>query len=194
MRRILSVGFLGAAAALVMGAAPVAAQQGGFRVGVVNTQRVLAEVPGVSAAQRTLESELGRYRTEVDTLERSLQRRQQALQQNTTLTGAARTQQEQALQQGVAAYQQRLQQINQLAQQREAQLVAPVMRQVTETIERIRREQGFSMIWDASANFIVAADPALDITDRVIAAVRTLPAPAATPTAPAGGTTPAPRP
>ena len=193
MRRILSVGFLGAAAALVMGAAPAAAQQGQFRIGVVNSQRVLAEVPGVTAAQRTLESELSRYRTEVDTLERSLQRRQQALQGNTTLTGAARTQQEQALQQSVGAYQQRVAQINQLAQQREAQLVAPVMRQVTETIERIRREQGFAMIWDASAQFVVAVDPAYDITDRVIAAVRAA-APAA-PAAPVGGTTPpAPRP
>jgi hypothetical protein len=46
------------------------------------------------------------------------------------------------------------------------------------------------MIWDAAANFVVAVDPAFDITDRVIAAVRALPAPAATP-APAA---PAPRP
>jgi outer membrane protein len=190
MRRFLSIGFLGAAAALVLGAAPVAAQQGQFKIGVVNTQRVLAELPSVGAAQRSLESELGRYRTEVDTLERSLQRRQEALQANTTLTAAARTQQQQALQQSVAAYQQRVAQLNQLAEQRQQAVVAPVMRQVTEAIERIRREQGFSMIWDAAAQFVVAVDPAFDITDRVIAAVRALPAPAATP-APAA---PAPRP
>ncbi len=184
MRRILEFGFLGAAMALVLGTVPASAQQGQFRIGVVNTQRVLSELPSVSAAQRSLESELGRYRTEVDTLERSLQRRQEALQANTALSPAARTQQQQALQQSVAAYQQRVAQLNQLAEQRQQAVVAPVMRQVTEAIERVRREQGFAMIWDAAANFVVAVDPAFDITDRVIAVVRALPAPAAAPAAP----------
>ena len=192
MRLGLSVGFLGAAAALVMSAAPVAAQQGQFRIGVVNTPRVMSELPAVASAQRSLEAELGRYRTEVDSLERTLQRRQEEFQRNSaTLTPAARTQQQQALQQSLGAYQQRVGQLNQLAEQRQQQLVAPVMRQVTEAIERIRREQGFSMIWDASANFVVAVDPTFDITDRVIAAVRAMPAaaPAAAPPA-----APAPRP
>ena len=182
IRRFVSVGFLGAAA-LVMSVAPASAQQQQFRIGVVNTQRVLAEAPGVTAAQRSLETELARYRTEVDSVERTLQRSQEELQRTAgTLTEAQRTQRTQELQQRVTAYQARVQQLNQLAQQREQALVAPAVRQVNAVVERLRREQGFSMIWDSSANFVVAVDPAFDITDRVIAAVRG--APAAAPAGP----------
>ncbi len=189
MKRMTMAAFAAAVAVLAGGAAPAAAQQ--LKIGFVNSQRVLAEAPGLQGVQATLERELSPFRTEVDSLERSLEAQNQALQQQaSTLSEAVRTQRQQELQQRFGAYQQRLTQLNQMAQQRQSQLVGPVMTQINEAVEAVRREGSFSFIVDASSGFVVAADPALDVTDRVIARLRTMPAP---PAAPPASTTP-PRP
>ena len=181
MRRILSVGFLGAAAALVLGAAPAAAQ---VKVGFVNSQRVLAEAPGLAQVQQTLQGELARLRAPLDTLEQRLNTANTALQQQqASLTPQVRQQRQNELQQQYQAYQQRGEQLQRQAQQREQQLVAPVMQQITGAIEAVRREGAYTYIMDSSQGGIVAVDPALDITDRVLARLRGG-APAAAPARP----------
>ena len=171
MKRFVSVCFAGVLAALALGAAPVAAQQ--VKVGFVNSQRILAETPGVQQAQETLEREMAGLRAPLDTLEAQLQAGQQQLQQQgATLTEAARTQRQQQLQQQFAAYQQRAAAAEQQAQRRQAELVQPVMRQINAAIEAERAAGGYSYIMDSSQNGIVAVDPSLDLTDRVLARIR----------------------
>ncbi|HEX5727782.1 MAG TPA: OmpH family outer membrane protein, partial [Longimicrobiaceae bacterium] len=167
MKRILSAGLLAAVLALLAGAAPAGAQQQ-MKVGFVNTQLILAQLPGAQEAQQTLQREQQGYRTQLDSLEQRLQSQQEELErQGATLTEAARAQRLQELQQQFAAYQQRMQQLQATAQQRQQQLLEPLMRRVSEAIDVVRREGGFSVIVDSQANFIVAVDPALDITQRV---------------------------
>lgn len=167
MKRILSSAFLGAVAALVLGAAPAAAQQ--LKIGFVNSQRVLAEAPAVQQVQQTLQRELTGLRAPLDTLERQLEAGQQQLQQQgATLSEQARQQRQTQLQQQFAQYQQRAQAAQQQAQRREQELLQPVMRTINDAVEAVRREGGFSFIVDASAGGIVAVDPALDITDQVL--------------------------
>lgn len=180
MKRILSVGFLGALAALLAGAAPAGAQQ--MKIGFVNTQQILAQLPGAQEAQATLQREQQGYRAQLDTLEQRLQAMQDELErQGTTLSEAARQQRQTELQNQFAQYQQRTAQLQQTAQQRQQQLLEPLMRRVSDAIDAVRREGGFSVIVDSQANFIVAVDPALDITQRVVDRVR-----AGAPAAPAG--------
>ena len=167
MKRFLSVTFVGALAALVFGAAPAAAQQ--MKVGFVNSQRVLAATPALQQVQQTLERELPGLRAPLDTLEQRLQQAQQQLQQQgATLSQQAREQRQTEIQQQYQQYQQRAAAAQQQAQRREAELVAPVMRQINDAVEAVRREGAFSYIVDSSEAGIVAVDPALDITDRVI--------------------------
>lgn len=170
MKRSLSAGLLGALAALALVAAPAAAQ---VKIGFVNSQRVLAEAPGVAQVQQTLEREMPRLRAPLDSLEASLQAQQTQLQQQqATLTPAVREQRQQALQQQFQAYQQRAQQLEQQAQQRQQQLVAPVMQQINATIETLRREGGYTYIMDSSQGSILAVDPTLDLTDRLLQRLR----------------------
>ena len=178
MKRVLSV--LGAVAALVM-AAPAGAQQ--LKVGFINSQRVLAEAPEVAAAQQTLEREIPGFRAQVDSLERALQQGQENFQrQQATLSEQVRQQRQTELQQQFQAYQQRVAQLEQTVQRRQGELVAPAMRRINDTVEAVRREGAFTFIVDASNGGIVAVDPALDITDRVIQRLR------------GGAAAPAPRP
>src|SRR5688572_27544100 len=107
MKRILSGGVLAALAALVMSAAPAAAQ---VKVGFVSSQRILGEAQAVAAAQQVLERELPGLRAPLDTLEQRITAAQQQLQQQgATLSAQAREQRQQELQQQFAQYQQRTQ-------------------------------------------------------------------------------------
>lgn len=183
MKRSMFVGLLGAAAVLVMGVAPAGAQT--LKIGFVNTQRVLAETPAVAQANQTLQTELARLRAPLDTMEQRLNAASQAFQQQqATLSAAARDQRQTELQQQYAAYQQRGQQLQEQAAQRQQQLIAPVMQQINAAIEAVRREGAYTFIVDSSAQGIVAVDPALDITDRVMARLRGGAAPAAAPARP----------
>lgn len=180
MKRLLSAGVLGAIAALALGAAPAAAQ---VKVGFVNSQRVLAEAPGVAQVQQTLDRELAGLRAPLDTMEQRLNTAQQQFQQQqASMTPAAREQRQSELQQQFAAYQQRGQQLQEQAQQRQQQLVAPVMQQINQAIEAIRREGGYTYVMDSSQGGVLAVDPASDLTDRVLARLR---GGAAAPAAPA---------
>ncbi len=183
MKRSMFVGLLGAAAVLVLGAAPAGAQA--LKIGFVNTQRVLAETPAVAQANQALQGELTRMRAPLDTLEQRLNAASQAFQQQqATLSAAAREQRQTELQQQYAAYQQRGQQLQEQAAQRQQQVIAPVMQQINAAIEAVRREGAYTFIVDSSAQGIVAVDPALDITDRVLGRLRGGAAPAAAPARP----------
>ena len=190
MKRFLSVSVAGVLAALALGAAPAGAQ---VRVAFVNSQRILAEAPGVQQAQQVLQRELSGLRTPLETLERQLEQGQQQLQQQgATLSQQAREQRQQQLQTQFQQYQQQAQQAQQTAQRREAELLQPVMRVINDAITAEMRAGGYSYVMDSSSGGIVAVDPALDLTDRVLARLRTA-APAAAP-APAPAPPPAPRP
>ena len=87
-----------------------------------------------------------------------------------TLTPTAKAAREKDLGGKQQAYQQHVQELEQTAQQREAELVRPIMEQINKIIEQIRTENGYSFILDAGsqAGVVVAADSSLDITDQVI--------------------------
>ena len=87
-----------------------------------------------------------------------------------TLTPAVKATRTKDLRDRQAAYQQHVQQLEQTAQQREAELVRPIMEQINKIIEQIRTENSYSFILDAGsqAGVVVAADSSLDITDAVI--------------------------
>ena len=67
-----------------------------------------------------------------------------------------------------AEYEQRLSEIDQQAQIRQAELIQPVMDRITTVIETLREEGSYSLIFDVAAQGIISADPSLDLTQEVI--------------------------
>jgi len=88
--------------------------------------------------------------------------------------------------------QDRQQQLAQQAQQRQNELMAPIMEQVKKVLDDIRAEDGYSMIITGDPNLILSYDKNLDITDRVVARLKTVASTPAKPgvpvSAPAGVT------
>jgi len=139
------------------------------RLGYIDSQRILAEAPGTSDAQVAFEADMEAYRAELATLQTELETLQDNFdRQQATLSAAIREQRQQEMQQKFVAYQTRSTELEEVAQQRQAELVGPIMEKITQVIEGIRIEGNYAMIFDASVGVLIAVDPRLDLTDQVL--------------------------
>ena len=156
--------------ALLAVAGPLAAQQATPKIAYINSQRIIQEAPGAQEARQTLEQETASYRAELQKLEEELQKLIQDYQQKEgMMTAEAKQQQQATIRQKQQELQQRAGQLEQQAGQRQAELVQPIMQRIEQVIDDIRQQENYAMIFDAAAGGMIAADPALDITDTVLA-------------------------
>ncbi|MBK5186715.1 MAG: OmpH family outer membrane protein [Gemmatimonadaceae bacterium] len=152
-------------------AAQNAAAPGSPKIVYVNSQKIIAQAPGRAEAEAQFQKEMDQYKAQVQHMGDTLQSQIADYQKNeATMSVTARTAREKDLGGKRQAYQQRVQELEQTAQQREAELVRPIMEQINKIIEQIRTENGYSFILDAGsqAGVVVAADSTLDITEKVI--------------------------
>ena len=157
-----------AAGSFFMLAGNVAAQ-GPLRLGYIDSQAILAQAPGATEAQDQFERDMARYRAELDQIGEELQTMiQQFEQQQLTLSPQARDTQTQAIQARQEEYNQRAAELEGEAGRRQAELVQPIMDQVTAAIDEVRTEGGYAIVFDLSSQAIVSADPALNLTQQVI--------------------------
>ncbi len=171
IRLVFATGlFLGAVSPLV---AQTATVPQGFVY--VNTQRLLESAPGATDAQETWNRELVQMQEEVRLKSVELDsliadyRRQEAM-----LSEDARQTRQRDLGERQQTLQQRTAELESQANQRRQELLQPILDRVQAEIENLRAEQGYVMIFDASAAGLIAADPALDVTDQVIARLQAL--------------------
>lgn len=172
MRRYMLAGL--ATFAVMAAAQPALAQAP--RIGFINSQRILAEAPGTVQAQQAFEADMAQYRAQIDSLETALEQARETYQrQQSTLGETARQERQAQLQVQFNTYQQRVAELEQVAQRRQAELVQPIMQRISAVIEEIRQAEGYAMIFDASTGALITADPALDLTDRVLESLRAAP-------------------
>lgn len=177
------------ALALVAGAAGTAhAQSAGSKIAYVNTEALLAAAPGRAEAESTFQKETEGYRAQLQKLSDSIQTMITSYQKaEPTLTQAqkdARAKSIRALQEQAQSTQQDLQQ---KAAQRENELMAPIMERVKKVLDDIRQEDGYALIIAGDPSLILSADKNLDITDRVVARLKTVGATSVRPSAPTTG-------
>lgn len=158
-------------------AAPLAAQtpataaNPGFKVAFINSRKILEATPGYAAAESTFNRELTGYRAEVQKLQQQLDSAVNAFdQQSIALSPTAKQSKQRELQQMQERMQQRNTEIQTRMQQREQELLQPIQERVNGIIQGIRAETNYAFIFDADApnSGIVAADPALNITPKVL--------------------------
>jgi outer membrane protein len=170
MRSFTRVAATVAALTLLM-AGVLAAQAGGPKIVYVNSQKIIAQAPGRADAEAQFQKEMDQYKAQVQKMGDSLQTMVADYQKaEPTLSQSVKATRTKDLRDRQQAYQQHVQQLEQTAQQREAELVRPIMEQINKIIEQVRTENGYAFILDAGsqAGVVVAADSSLDITDQVI--------------------------
>lgn len=166
---------LAAVLALVSGAA--AAQQAPARIAYVNPQALFENAPGRVEAETAFRKETESYRTELSRMSESLNQMVADYQKGEAkLTAADKERRQRAIQAKEDTLRSRQQQLEQQASRRQNELMAPIMEAVRKVLEDIRAEDGYALILsnEPGASSILAADKNLDITERVVARLRTV--------------------
>ena len=177
-----------------LGAASAHAQAP-LKIAYVNTQALLAAAPGRAQAESLLTKEGDSYRAQLQVLQDSVNNMLAKYQKDEpTLTTAQKDSRQKAMQALEAELQAKNQQFQQQFAQHENEVMGPVTEQVKKVLDDIRAEDGYAMILanDPQGSAIVSADKNLDITDRVIARLKTTAAPSTKPAAKPAGAPPSP--
>ena len=182
-------------------AAPLAAQS---KVAYVDSRRILQEMPARTQVEARIRNELAALEARQKKMVDSLQSLMGAFQKDSaSMTTDDRNRRFAAMQAYDAEYRDTLQALEAEAQQKQGEAMQPLFDVIRLALEEVRVADGLSMIFDlgAQVNPIVAMDKNLDVSDKVIAKIRTMPAPrpgtqpaapAAAPTRPPAGPVPAP--
>jgi len=185
---------------IVAGIASAQASQGTApaKIAYINSALLLQQAPGRAEAEAQFDREVGAYRQQIQRMDDSLKTLVAAFDRDAAkMDSVAREARRTSIGQREAEYQTRARGLDSTMQVRQAQLVKPIMERVQAVIETIRTEDGYSMIFDVGAqtSVVVAADKKLDLTDRVLARLKSQGIPAVAPTSgavpqPAGVTRP----
>jgi outer membrane protein len=162
------------------------------KIGYINSALLLQQAPGRAEAEAQFDREVGAYRQQLSRMNDSLTALMAAFDRDAgKMDTTTRTVRGKAIRDREAQYQDRARGLDSTMQARQAQLVKPIMERVQGVIEAIRSEDGYSMILDvgAQASVVVAADKRLDLTDRVLARLKSQGPP---PAPPASGAVPQP--
>jgi len=164
-----------------------------FKLAFVNVAVLLDNAPGKTQAESTYARETRGYSDQLKKMSDSLNTMFAAYQkQEATLTATQKETKQKAMRDLQQQLQDRQQQLGQQANQRQNELMAPIMEQVKKVLDDIRVEDGYSMIITGDPNIILSYDKNLDITDRVVARLKTVASaptkPGAPVSAPAGVT------
>ncbi len=165
--------FVGACA-LLLGAPALASAQAAQKFAFINSQAIMQTAPGRAEAELQFQKDMEGFRAQVAKLGDSLNLLQEAYKkEEPSLSPTAKEAKLKVLNDKQTNYQERVQKLNDQAQQREGELMQPILENVRKVLDDLRAEGGYSFIFDVSAgSFIVSADKNLDITDRVVSKLK----------------------
>jgi outer membrane protein len=168
----------GVVALAVVAVAPAAARaQGTLKFAYIDSRAILAQAPGRAEAEAQFQKEMQTYQGQVQKMGDSLNTMMAAYTKSElTLSPAAKEARQKTIRDKEAAYQERVQGLQEQAQQRQGELMGPIMQLINTAISDVRAQEGYSFIFDVGAQggVVVAADTTLNITEKVLARLRTI--------------------
>ena len=161
------------------------AQAQGQKLAYIQSSILLDQAPGRAEAEAQFVKETDVYKEQIKRMSDSLNAMVAAFEKKqASLTPAQRETQGKEIQAKEAGYQTRTRELEQKANQRQSELVQPILDRIKLAIEDIRVEGGYAFIFNADQGSpIVALDKNLNVTDRVLTKLRAGGATAAKPAA-----------
>lgn len=162
--------------ALVSGAA--SAQSAGAKLAYIDSRVVLDKAPGRAAAESTFQKEYDAAQVKIKKMQDTLEAMAAAYQKaSPTLTAVTRELREKEIREKQQSFENAARLLEAQMQQRQGELVQPMMNQIRQVLDSLRKEEGYSFILDVGANasVIVAADSTLDVTEKVVARLKPIP-------------------
>lgn len=148
---------------------PMLASAQTLKIGIVDTQELIAKMPDTAAAQKQLEDVSKKYQDEyaklTEEMKRLVDEYQQMKEDELPAIKERKTRE-------LSDYQQKLQQFEQTAdqdlQKMQYDLMSPVLQKIRTAIEAVGKEGGYSLVQNKDAQIILYYDsPVVDITNDV---------------------------
>jgi len=157
------------AAALLLAAAPMAAQAADYKIGFVNGERLLREAAPAKRAQAKLEKEFANRQADLQKLEKQVQTIQQSLDRDgATLPENDRRNKERDLANMTRDLQRSQREFREDLNLRKNEELASMQERANKVIQQIAVDEKFDLIVQEP---IIYASPRIDITERVIKAL-----------------------
>lgn len=145
------------------------------KVGYVNSQIIIAELPQVKEANTTIETLKSQLMKKGQDMVKSLQTRYQALQAKQNELSPIKLQEEsEALKQEEAALGVFEQESQQRIIAKSEELLQPIQDKINAAIQAVAKEEGYTYIFDMGQGQILYADETGDVSDKVKAKLKTL--------------------
>lgn len=151
------------------------------KLAFIDSNAILRDAPGYAEGQKMIESEMAPLRAMVARWTDSLNVMKKTFTDGeASMSPAVRAQKQKELDDRADAYQARSDSLQKSAQQRQHDIMQPIVDMVTHVIADLRNTEGYALVWDLGAGTpgVVAYDKNLDITERVLSLVKKQPAPA----------------
>lgn len=177
MRLVRAMGLVMAAGLMTAGTAVAQARPAArpaaapSKVGYVNFRVALSQVPGYAQAESTFVKEQQDAQKLLKAIEDSAEAARTEFEARAaTLPPAQADAQRKALEAKGAGWAARADTLQARLQTRERELLAPMQQRAGAALEAVRRENGYAIVFDASApsNTIIVADTTADLTGKVI--------------------------
>ena len=154
------------AAALLVAPTALAAE---LKIGVVDTQAVLAQTDDGKAAQKRLETWLNARKKEVEAEDKALMKESDLLRkQASAMNQETLMQKQSALQQKGMEFAKKVQTMQAEAQQKELEEVKPILDRINAVIGKISQRDSLSLVLEKRASGIAFMDNSLDYTAQVV--------------------------
>lgn len=137
------------------------------KIGHVNSTEIMAAMPELTEAQKTLEASEAEYKKELDAMQEELQSKYKAFQDKANLLGEAeRNKQLMELQDLDSRIQKFAEFSRQTLQEQQAKLMQPIQEKVYKAIEAEAKAKGLSYVIDQQITLYTGKD-AVDLTPAV---------------------------
>ena len=178
MKGFIRGAMMGTALTAWLGAGSTVAAQAGpaTKIAFITARVLLQGMPGYVKAESTFTKELEAAKTEMQRMQAQLDSAVADFeQQQVMLSPTSRAAKRKELDTKNQSLQQRQQDVQQRLAQRERELLQPMQERLSAVIDGVRAEGNYTMIIDLGAQGlgIVTYDKSLDITERVLARLKT---------------------
>lgn len=146
------------------------AQQGALKIGFVNSEKIITELPEAKESQQKLEGLVKGWQDEIENRAKALQTKYEEYQKQSNMLNesAKQARQKELIDEEQKLNQYRQEKQQELALQRE-KIMKPIQDKVFKAIEKVAKDKKLSFVFDKATDVpLLYADPVFDYTPDVV--------------------------
>lgn len=148
-------------------------ENGGIKIGIIDGRRIFEAHPDSKSAQELLKKELNERQKKIDAYSEEIRRLEGELKSNLLLSDEERAKKEGEINEKKRAVLKYGQEAEEYLAQKEEELTKQITEKVYWLIKQVAQQKGINIILES--NYVLYADDNLDITEEVIAKIKSIP-------------------